>query len=342
MKFHNPIIHNAFGVDLGTSAVKIYCQHTGQITTEKNMIAFKDDGEVLAVGNDAFDMYEKNPPNIKVHQPVKNGRIADVTEALYVLTALMQRADRRIGYAPIIFFSAPVNMSEIEKRAYYAISQGNIIQNPKVYLVDRAICDAIALGIPIHRTRGSMIVNIGGQNPEISVLANEQVIISKDIPIGGQQLNGAICDVIRRDDNLLIGHHTAKRLKAVLSSLGEDIREERKIYGISTLSGLPKEGIVTSEQVSLAVEAQISQLAYEIRNFLERTPPQISESIRREGIYLTGGTARIPFIDRYLRHYIGVDVKLSTHYELCTVRGLEELVNHKALWRWGYTIRKKK
>ena len=320
------IIHNAFGVDLGTSAVKVYCHHTGQTIAEKNMIAIRNGRQVLAVGDDAFEMYEKAPDNIQVSRPVMNGRIADVAQVEYVLHTMIGRADRSAGYAPMIFFSAPVNMSEIEKRAYYSISHAGYFRSPRVYLVDRPVCDAISLGINIPQTRGSMIVNIGGQNTDISVIANEQVIISTEISIGGQHLNEAICNEIRRQENLIVGRRTARRLKAVLATLGEDIRETRQVTGMNTLSGLPRQGTVSSE----------------IRTFLERTPPQIRESVAEEGIYLTGGTTRIPSIDRYLKRVIGCPVNLSGYFEMCTIRGLAELIRNKELQKWAYTIGKKK
>ncbi|HUM82524.1 MAG TPA: rod shape-determining protein [Lachnospiraceae bacterium] len=336
------IINNVFGVDLGTSAVKIYSLHKNQTTTEKNMIAVRNQNQVIAVGNDAFEMFEKAPDCITVDCPVKNGNIADVAEVEIVLQTLLRRADHHIGHAPVIYFSAPVNMSEIEKRAYFAVSHAGNLKNPKVYLVDRAICDAIALGIPLTKTKGSMIVNIGAQNTEVSVISNEQVIISKNINIGGQQLNNAICDEIRRQDNLLVGKRTARRLKAVLATFSEQKEEARKVVGLNTLSGLPREGIVSSALVCQAVEMQVREIASEIKTFLERTPPQIGKCIYAEGIYLTGGTARIPAIDRYLKKMIGVEINLSSYYELCTIKGLEELIKHKPLQRWAYTIRKKK
>lgn len=222
------IINDIFGVDLGTSAVKIYSLRKNREMTEKNMIAIRNGNQVIAVGNTAFEMFEKSPDNITVDRPVKCGRIADVREVEIVLQSLLRRMDHHVGHAPVIYFSAPVNMSEIEKRAYFSISSTGYLKNPRVFLVDRPICDAIALGVPLSRTKGTMIVNIGAQNTEVSVIANEQVIISKDIPIGGQHLNDAICDEIRRQNNLLIGHRTARRLKAVLATFGDEKKRRGK------------------------------------------------------------------------------------------------------------------
>jgi rod shape-determining protein MreB len=334
--------NNVFGVDLGTSQIKIYSQKKNQTIIEKDMVAVMDGEQVLAVGNDAFEMFEKTPPNIRVIRPVTEGSISDIDKVEAVLHTLLRKMDRHIGHGPVIYFSAPSNRSEIEQRAYYAISMAGNLKNPRVFLVDRPICDAIALGIPLTKTHGTMIVNIGAQNTDISVIANEQVVISKSIPIGGEQMNEAICDIIRRKNNLLIGHRTARRLKAVLASFGREEKEARKIVGLNTLSGLPREGIVSSALVNDAVTSQMKLLAEEIRDFLERMPPQIEKCVEEEGIYLTGGTTRIPEIDRFFKDYAGCRINLSSYYDLCTIKGLEELITHKALHRWASPVRNKK
>ena len=332
---------NVFGIDLGTSAVKIFSLRRGTLMIEHNMIAVKDGTQVIAFGNEAFEMFEKNPPNVRVDRPVLNGRIADVAEVEMLLRLLLKKSDNYVGTKPQIYFSAPVNMSEIEKRAYYAISYTGSLGNPFVSLVDRPICDAIALGIPLSRTKGSMILDIGAQSTTVSVIANEQVIVSDTIPTGGQQLNDSICDEVRREKDLLIGKRTARRLKAVLATFDKPGADARKVTGVDTLSGLPREDIITAELVSRAVEREMRKDALAIRTFLERTPPQIGRCILEEGIFLTGGTARIPGIDRYLAREIGCRINLSSEFEFSTVRGLEELIQHKELRKWAYSIKDK-
>jgi rod shape-determining protein MreB len=333
---------NVFGVDLGTSAVKIYSLRKNRLMAEKDMIALRNGTQVIAVGNDAFEMFEKNPPNVVIDRPIVNGKIADVDEVEMMLRLLLKRTDKHVGRKPIIYFSVPVNMSEIEKRAYYAICYNSSFQSPKIFLVDRPICDALALGIPLSRTRGSMILSIGAQSTKMSVLSNEQIMISNSIPVGGQQLNEAICEDLRRTQNLLIGTRTARRLKAVLTNLDRPRDEARKVFGIDTLSGLPKEAVISSALISRIVEREVVKEAETVRSFLERIPPQVGRSVREEGIFLTGGTARIPGIDRCLSKIIGCKINLSGNYELCTVKGLEEIIKHKELRKWAYTIKDKK
>lgn len=308
---------------------------------EKDMIAIRNGTQVIAVGNDAFEMFEKNPPNVRIDRPMMNGTIADVDEVDMMMRLLLHRTDRHAGQNPVIYFSVPVNMSEIEKRAYYAICTRGSLRNPRIFLADRPICDALSLGINIEKTKGSLILNMGAQSTKMSVIANGQVIISNSIPIGGQQLNNAICEEIRREENLLIGTRTARRLKAVLTTLGEDTGEARKVFGIDTLFGLPREAVITSSLVSRTVQREVEKGALEIRTFLERTPPQITPWVMEEGIFLTGGTARIKGIDRFIQKIVGCRIRLSENYELSTVRGLEEIIRHKELKKWAYTIRTK-
>lgn len=329
---------NVFGVDLGTSAVKIYSLRKNRLLSEHDMIAIKDGSQVIAVGNDAWEMYEKNPPGIVIDRPILDGRIADVAEVEMLLRLLFRKTDRRTAQRPVIFFSAPVNMSEIEKRAYYAISYTGEFRKPGIYLVDRPVCDALSLGIPISRTRGSMILDIGAESTEVSVISQDQVIVSDHLRIGGQDLDDAITGEIRRSLRLLIGNRTARRLKTTLATFELEEEETRKVTGIDTLSGLPREVEVSSRLVSSAVSDELARGATEMKAFLERTPPQIRDSITSEGVYLTGGTSRIPGIDTFLKRILGCRVNISSNYEFSTIRGLEELIKNRDLKKWTYTI----
>lgn len=334
--------NNVIGVDLGTSKVKIYSKKKNLIKSEMNMIAIRNKEQVLAVGNDAYEMYEKNPTDIEVTFPMSYGKIANLNHVEIVLHSLLHEMDRFAGYGPVIYFSVPMNMTEIERRAYYALAQAGSTRQSKVFLVERPICDAIALGVPLIRTKGSMIINIGAQSTEVSIIANEQVIISKTIQIGGRQINEAICEQVRKNCTLLIGTRTAKRLKLSMGNLSEEKKEARKVYGIDTLSGLPKEGIIPSVLINETITQIMNELSAELKAFIERIPPQIAASVMQEGIYLTGGTTKLPGIDRFISNYTGYPVKIPNYYDLCTIKGLEEIIHHKTLHRWAYSIKEKR
>ena len=235
-------IRNVYGIDLGTSTVKIYDLKKDTITKEKNMIAIRNREQVIAVGNYAYEMHERTPSNIEVITPMSNGRIANVLMVEAVLHTLLHRCTRHMGYRPELYFSVPCDMTEIERRSYYTIAHKGALKNCRMYLVDKPIADALALGIPINRTKGSMIVNIGAQSTEISVIANARVIFSRIIPVGGKQFNESICNLNRRKNNFQIGSKTAKRVKIALADLGTDKKEARKVRGVDGASGLPMEG----------------------------------------------------------------------------------------------------
>ena len=154
--------HKTFGVDLGTSMVKIYSCQQDTILTEKNMIAIRNGKQILAAGNDAYEIFEKNPSNVSVITPMTFGKIADINHTEMVLHSLLEKAGAGTVFGNTLYLAVPADLSEIEKRAYYTI--GNSNRKNKIYMVDKTIADAVALGIPIKKTKGSMVVNIGAQS----------------------------------------------------------------------------------------------------------------------------------------------------------------------------------
>ena len=211
--------NHVYGIDLGSNMIKIYSQNSNEILKEKNMIAIRNKDTVLAVGDEAYEIYEKNPTNVKVSSPMLNGMIANISHLEIMLQLLLDKTGRSVGRHPVIYFAVPVDMTEIEKRAYYSIAHTGQLRQSKVLLVERPIADALALGIPIMRTKGSMIVNIGAATTEISVIADTRVIISKVIPVGGDRLTQDILTTIRRKLNFSISERTAGRLKVSLANL---------------------------------------------------------------------------------------------------------------------------
>lgn len=334
--------NHVYGIDLGSNMIKIYSQKSDEILKERNMIAIRNKEDILAVGDDAYEMYEKNPANITVSSPMSNGMIANIGHLEILLHSLLEKTSRNSGSHPVIYFAVPVDMTEIEKRAYYSVAQSGRFRKSKVLLVERPVADAFALGIPIIKTRGSMIVNIGAATTEISVIADSRVIISKIIPLGGDHFNQEILSNIRRRNNFFVSLRTAGRLKTSLADLKQERKLARKIVGVDCVSGLPRERIVTSTTINESILASVKEIAEEIRTFLDRTPPQIHKVILSEGIYLTGGSTRIPYIAQVISRQIGCPILLSQYYDLCTVYGLKEIITHDALHHWAFIPKKRK
>ena len=333
---------NMYGIDLGTSTIKIYDAKKDTFSKEKNMVAVRNGDTLFAVGNEAYEMFEKTPANIQVTTPMSNGRIGDVMLVEAVLHTLLNRSGTSMGHRPILFFSVPVDMTELEKRAYYSIAHRGRLRKCQVFLVEKPVADALALGISLKKTKGSLVVNIGAQSTEISALAAGRVVISKTIPIGGKHFNRAVEAAVRRKNNFRISLKTAKRLKIALTDLPGKKLEGRRVMGMDTAAGLPRDGNVSCYTVTAAVAELLEQISLEIQKFLERIPPQIRENIRREGIFFTGGSTQFPGLDRFFSERLNCPVHLSQHYDLCTICGLRELIRHPVLHHLAFVPKRRR
>ena len=336
------LFRHDFGIDLGSGMVKIYDSKTDLVVKERNMIAIRDEESILAVGNKAYDVFEKTPRNIKVVLPMQNGRINDVLMLEATLHTLLRRCNPHMGRHSVLYFTVPVDITEIERRAYYTIAHKGTLRKCRILLVEKPIADAISLGIPISRTGGSMIINIGAQSTELSVIVSNRVILSQLVPIGGRQFDQAISVAARRKNSLIISERTADYLKLHLTDLTVKNPDVRKAMGLDAITGMPRDGMMSSAMVTGAVLEQIDQLVQSIRRFMEHIPPQIMNSIRKEGIYLAGGSARIKDLDRFLSKRLGTDIRVSQDFDSCTILGLRELIQHKSLQHWATVPRNRK
>ena len=245
------------------------------------------------------------------------------------LDTTVKKINHMRGIGSVMYFSVPLDMTPVEKRAYYHLVNGHWLRKNKVYMVESPIADAIAMGINLEKNVGSMVVNIGAQSTEFSIITDGKIIISRKLPIGGRQMNEAICSEVRKRYHLQIGTRTGKRLKLVMGRLSDQKKEARKVVGIDSISGFPREEVISSYVVNAGIMNCMNEIASEMKTFLERIPPQISYHIAKEGIYLTGGSTRLPYIDKYLASYTGFTFNLSDLYETCSVNGLEKIIKKR-------------
>ncbi len=334
------LFQNAYGIDLGTDTVKI-CDQSAKhrITKEKNMVAVRGQNEVFAVGNDAYAMFERNPEDIRIVTPMVGGRINNLllTEAL--LHTLLRRSDGHMHARSVLYFSVPMDMTELERRAYASIAKKGQLRRCQVWMVEKPIADAITLGIPIHRTRGSMIINIGARSTDLSVIADKRVIINRMIPIGGDSLSTAILDGILMRNQFLMSFRTAQRLKLSCVNLQVVRPEGIQVKGIDVSASLPGSCIVQSSMVNALVKEELTTLTDEIRRFLDRLPPQILQAVRQEGFYLAGGSSQIPGIGPFMHEKLDSNIHVSKEADLCTITGLREIIMHEELQHWAFAPR---
>ena len=308
---------------------------------QTNMIAYRG-RNIIAVGDEAYEMFEKTPVNINVSSPMAFGMIANLELQEIVLYKMMKNLGSFFSARSVVYFSVPLDMTAMEKRAYYHVVNGHWLRKNRVYMVEAPIADAIAMGLDPDKRDGSMIVNIGSHTTVFSIISGSRIIISKTVPIGGYQMAESICTEIRKRYSLQIGVRTAQRLKIVMGRLSDQKKEARKVVGMDSISGLPREDVISSYVVNAGIMNCINEIASEMKTFLERIPPQIAYQIAKEGIYLTGGSTRLPFIDKYLASYTGYMFNLSDLYENSSVKGLEIIIQNKNLSKWAIPVKQRK
>ena len=335
------LFEKTYGIDLGSSSVKVYSLFKNKSYMEKNMIASRGH-KIIAVGNEAYEMFEKSPAEVAVCSPMSFGMIANLELQEIVLYNMIRRIDHILGVGSVMFFTVPLDMTAVEKRAYFNVANGYWLRKNRVYMVESPIADALALGVDLDDPTGNMVVNMGAQSTEMSIITGGRIIISKKIPIGGRQMNESICTEIRKRYNLQLGTRTAKRLKMVMGRLSDQRKGVRKVVGIDCISGLPREEVISSYVVNDGIMNCVNEIASEMKTFLERIPPQISYHIAKQGIYITGGSTRLPYLDKYLASYTGFTFNMSDLYEKSAVSGLEKIIKNKELRKWAIPVKQRK
>ena len=335
------LFEKTYVIDLGSSSVKVYSLFKNKSYMEKNMIASRGH-KIIAVGNEAYEMFEKSPAEVAVCSPMSFGMIANLELQEIVLYSMIRRIDHILGVGSVMFFTVPLDMTAVEKRAYFNVANGYWLRKNRVYMVESPIADALAMGVDLDDPTGNMVVNMGAQSTEMSIITGGRIIISKKIPIGGRQMNESICTEIRKRYNLQLGTRTAKRLKMVMGRLSDQRKGVRKVVGIDCISGLPREEVISSYVVNDGIMNCVNEIASEMKTFLERIPPQISYHIAKQGIYITGGSTRLPYLDKYLASYTGFTFNMSDLYEKSAVSGLEKIIKNKELRKWAMPVKQRK
>lgn len=322
----------AFGIDFGTSTIKIYKKGQGIVLDERNIIATSEQKKVIAAGNDAFDMYEKAPSNILVTYPVRNGVIADVANMTALLNSFMKRISglRHLGAADYVV-ATPTDITEVERRSFYDLILSSGLKVGHIKIVEKPIADAVGAGLDVMTARGVMIVNIGADTTEVSVLSLGGIVLSKLIPVGGNRLDEAIKGIVKKRHSLFIGDKTAENIKKKLASAFATVEGSVKVYGRDVVTGLPVEMEVKSSDVYEAISEYMYTIIDAIKIILERTPPEISSDIIDSGIYITGGSAKIFALDELLHNETDLKINICPDSSNTVVNGLGKIMEEHKL-----------
>ena len=308
-------------IDLGTANTLVYVKGKGIVLNEPSVVAVQKIGatkKILAVGKEAKNMLGRTPGSIVAIRPLKDGVIADfeITEAM--LRYFINKAhNRRTMVKPRVIICVPSGVTEVEKRAVKESAESAGAR--EVFLIEEPMAAAIGAGLPITEPTGSMIVDIGGGTTEVAVISLAGIVFAKSVRVGGDKMDEAIVNYIRKKYNLLIGERTAELIKITIgTAFPEDVLQRMHVKGRDLVAGIPKTIEITSEEVREAISEPVNIIVEAVRVALEQTPPELAADIVDKGIVLAGGGALIRNLDVLLREETGLPV-MKADDPLCSV-----------------------
>ncbi len=314
-KLYNEILglfSNDMGIDLGTATTLVYLKNQGIVLCEPSVVAVQaGTSNVIAVGEEAKRMLGRTPGNIVAIRPMRHGVITDFEISEAMLRYFIKKVNSAKPLVrPRIVIAIPSGITEVEKRAVKdsALHAGA----REVFMIEEPMAAAIGVGLPIQEPSGNMIIDIGGGTTEMAVISLAGVVFSKSVRVGGDELDEAIINYMKKNYNLMIGERTAEEIKIKIGSvypLEEELKMEVK--GRDLVAGLPKTVTLTSEEVREAMSEPIAQILEAVRITLERTPPELSSDLIEKGIVLAGGGSLLRGIDKLISEETGLPVHLS-------------------------------
>ena len=329
--------NNAFGIDLGTNNIKIYSRLDDCFVVEKNMIAIANKNTLFAYGNSAYDMYEKAPGNIHISFPLSNGVIADIKNMETLIRYFIGDIQKGNNKPSDFFIAVPTDVTEVEKRAFYDLIRDSGVKARKIMVVEKAVADGLGLDIDVKNSQGVLMVNVGYETTEISILSLGGIVLSKLIKNGGLKFDEAIRAAVRKEFNLIIGGKTAEVVKMNLGDLEKEGRGA-VVYGRDIVTGLPVEREIPTKLVTDCLEELFHSIVDNVKVILERTPPELAADIYRHGIYLTGGASRVSHLAERLAAGTGLKVNEAEDPEISVVMGLAKIIKEDNYKSVAYAI----
>ena len=300
------------GIDLGTANTLVYAKGRGIVSNEPSVVAIDTEKHrVRAVGQEAKSMLGRTPGTIRAVRPLRDGVIADFKIVEAMLRAFIQKAhNRSTFFRPRIVISVPSGITEVEKRA---VRESALSASAReVYLIEEPMAAAIGAGLPITEPSGNMIVDIGGGTTEVAIISVAGIVVSNSVRVGGDKMDEAILNYVKRKYNLLIGERTAERIKMEIgNAYPVDETKSMVVKGRDLVAGVPKTLEIDTEDVREALVEPVNAIVEAAKVVLERTPPELAADIADKGIVLSGGGALVENLDVLLREETGLPIMLA-------------------------------
>jgi rod shape-determining protein MreB and related proteins len=315
-------------VDLGTANTLVYVRGRGIVLSEPSVVAIDQrTGEVHAVGVEAKRMLGRTPGTISAIRPLKDGVIADFDVTEQMLRHFIQKVHQNRWAHPRVVVCVPSGVTGVEKRAVEDATRAAGARDCQ--LIEEPMAAAIGAGLPVSEPTGNMIVDIGGGTTEVAVISLGGIVVSQSIRVGGDELDEAIVNYVKREYKLLIGMQTSEEVKLEIGSaapMKEELQAE--IRGRDLVTGLPKTVVLSSQEVRLALDEPLQQIVDAIKSTLDKTPPELASDIMDRGIVLAGGGALLHRLEERIRHETEMPVHLAESPLTCVAvgsgRSLEE------------------
>jgi rod shape-determining protein MreB len=315
-------------VDLGTANTLVYVRGRGIVLSEPSVVAIDQrTNEVHAVGIEAKRMLGRTPGNITAIRPLKDGVIADFDVTEQMLRHFIQKVHQNRWAHPRVVVCVPSGVTGVEKRA---VEEATLSAGARqAYLIEEPMAAAIGAGLPVAEPTGNMIVDIGGGTTEVAVISLGGIVVAQSIRVGGDEMDEAVINWVKREYKLMIGSQTAEEVKLEIGSaypLREEVQAE--IRGRDMITGLPKTVVLSSEEVREALEEPVSQIVDAVKSTLDKTPPELASDIMDRGIMLAGGGALLQGLDERLRRETEMPIHVAESPLTCVAvgsgRSLEE------------------
>lgn len=328
-KLFGGLISNNVAIDLGTSSTLIFVENQGIVLNEPTVIAMDSKtNRSIAVGKEAQRMLGRTPPNIKATRPMKDGVIADFQMVEEMLRSFLRMTmKKRLLMRPRAIVCVPSGITAVEMRAVRdSVEHAGARE---VYLVAEPVAAAVGVGLPVNDPYGNMVIDIGGGTTEIALIALSGIVTKSSIRVGGDEMDEAILQYIKKKYNLLIGDRSAENIKIQIgSSFPLDEEKEMEVRGNDLVRGIPKTIKVSSSEIRTALQEPISMIFTAVRHALESTPPELASDIVDNGIVMTGGGALLRGLDAALKEETNLFIKVAENPIECVVKGAGIIVEN--------------
>lgn len=334
LKFMAYMISKRIGIDLGTTNTLVFMPGKGIVINEPSVVAISTiDNSIIAVGNQAKEMIGRAPESIIVSRPLRDGAIADyrITEAM--IKYFIQKVSGKMSFIkPEILVSVPAGITSTERRA---VIEATINAGAKAaYLVKEPVLAAIGAKVPINSPIGNMILNIGGGTSDVAVISLGGIVSWSSVRVGGNKIDQAILEYIKKKQNLAIGERTAELIKIAIGSAIKLQKEECiSVRGRDLSSGYPKIVEITSNQINEAITEQLFEIVQVVKNVLRETPPELCSDIMDRGITISGGGALLKNIATLITNITGVPANTADDPLLCVVKGTGTVLDNLDIYK---------